>query len=110
MCSQNTLQMNKVFCSLQVKKQGNNTSSPNFAALLSLLSGVCWFLFVASLVVGVCFFWRGTIYFCWFLLVWFFHCWVLVLYSVHELTGGFLTLTRLWNSQISHLFNVSRFI
>lgn len=98
--------MNKVFGSLQVKKQGNNTSSPNFAALLSLLSGVCQFLFVALWLWEFVFLERDYL----FLLVsfsWVFHCWVLMLYAVCELTGGFLTLPCLWNSQISHPFNVS---
>lgn len=42
----------------QKTKQGNNTSSPNFATLISLLSGVC-----CLLVFVCCFFGCGVLFF-----------------------------------------------
>lgn len=100
----------------QKTKQGNNTSSPNFATLTSLPSGVC------CLLVFVCCFFgcgvlflggggehlgRGIVYFCWFVLVCFFVCWVLVFYSVHELTRGFFMLHRFHFCSMSQIYFIA---
>lgn len=91
-------------------KQGNNTSSSNFATLISLQSGVCLLL----LWFWGAFFWgegehlgRGTVYFCWFVLVWFFVCWVLVFYSGYELTRGFFMLHRFHFCSISQIYLIA---